>query len=43
MALLRDIRDEGLLLRRINIRQVEGEGFQDIPPGGLRLLQNSVP
>lgn len=32
MDLLRDIRNEGLLLRRINIRQVEGEGFQDIPP-----------
>jgi radical SAM superfamily enzyme with C-terminal helix-hairpin-helix motif len=31
MALLRDIRSEGLLLRRINIRQVEGEGFQEIP------------
>ena len=32
MELLRDIRSEGLLLRRINIRQVEGEGFQEIPP-----------
>ena len=32
MALLKNIRAEGLLLRRINIRQVEGEGFQDIPP-----------
>lgn len=31
MALLRDIRTEGLLLRRINIRQVEGEGFQEVP------------
>ena len=31
MDLLRDIRSEGLLLRRINIRQVEGEGFQDVP------------
>ena len=31
MALLRDIRSEGLLLRRINIRQVEGEGFQEVP------------
>jgi len=31
MALLRDLRNEGLLLRRINIRQVEGEGFQAIP------------
>lgn len=31
MELLKDIRSEGLLLRRINIRQVEGEGFQEIP------------
>ena len=31
MDLLRDIRSEGLLLRRINIRQVEGEGFQEVP------------
>ena len=29
--LLRELRDEGLWLRRINIRQVEGEGFQEIP------------
>ena len=30
MKLLRDIHNEGLWLRRINIRQVEGEGFQTI-------------
>ena len=29
--LLQSIRKEGLWLRRINIRQVEGEGFQEIP------------
>ena len=29
--LLSSIRNEGLWLRRINIRQVEGEGFQEIP------------
>jgi len=29
--LLEEIRAEGLWLRRINIRQVEGEGFQEIP------------
>tara|TARA_B100000700_G_scaffold173522_1_gene191704 strand:- start:3097 stop:4800 length:1704 start_codon:yes stop_codon:yes gene_type:complete len=29
--LLRSVRNEGLWLRRINIRQVEGEGFQEIP------------
>lgn len=31
LDLLREIRDDGHLLRRINIRQVEGEGFQEIP------------
>jgi len=30
-TLLRDLRSEDLWLRRINIRQVEGEGFQEIP------------
>lgn len=29
--LLKEIRDNGMWLRRINIRQVEGEGFQEIP------------
>ena len=29
--LLKEIRDDGMWLRRINIRQVEGEGFQEIP------------
>lgn len=29
--LLRDLRQDGLWLRRINIRQVEGEGFQEVP------------
>ena len=29
--LLASIRNEGMWLRRINIRQVEGEGFQEIP------------
>ncbi|MBO57652.1 MAG: radical SAM protein [Euryarchaeota archaeon] len=28
--LLRELKEEGLWLRRINIRQVQGEGFQDI-------------
>ena len=31
LELLTELRSEGLLLRRINIRQVEGEGFQEIP------------
>ncbi|MEE3082481.1 MAG: radical SAM protein [Candidatus Thermoplasmatota archaeon] len=29
--LLKEIRNDGMWLRRINIRQVEGEGFQEIP------------
>ena len=31
LNLLRELRSEGHWLRRINIRQVEGEGFQDVP------------
>ena len=31
LELLRSMREEGLWLRRINIRQVEGQGFQEIP------------
>jgi radical SAM superfamily enzyme with C-terminal helix-hairpin-helix motif len=31
MDLLRRLRSEGLWLRRVNIRQVEGRGFQEIP------------
>ena len=30
LDLLRELREENLLLRRINIRQVEGEGFQEV-------------
>ena len=31
LKLLRDLRSKGSWLRRINVRQVEGEGFQEIP------------
>ena len=31
LNLLRELRSEGHWLRRINIRQVEGEGFQEVP------------
>ena len=31
LKLLRSILQEGLMLRRINIRQVEGAGFQEVP------------
>ena len=42
LDLLHDIRREGLLLRRINIRQVEGEGFQDIPPEQFSSFKTNV-
>ena len=41
MDLLREIREEGLLLRRINIRQVEGEGFQEIPSKAFAAFKSS--
>ena len=31
MQLLNQIKNLGLMLRRINIRQVEGSGFQEVP------------
>ena len=40
--LLTEIRDEGLWLRRINIRQVEGEGFQEIPEQDFGNFKNWV-
>jgi radical SAM superfamily enzyme with C-terminal helix-hairpin-helix motif len=42
LDLLHDIRREGLLLRRINIRQVEGEGFQDIPQKQFNMFKTNV-
>ena len=42
LQLLKDLRQEGLLLRRINIRQVEGEGFQEIPEKEFRQFKSSV-
>ena len=40
--LLKEIRNENLLLRRINIRQVEGEGFQEIPEQEFTNFKQSV-
>jgi radical SAM superfamily enzyme with C-terminal helix-hairpin-helix motif len=40
--LLRELRDEGLWLRRINIRQVEGEGFQEIPQDEFKRFKTWV-
>jgi radical SAM superfamily enzyme with C-terminal helix-hairpin-helix motif len=42
LNLLRELRNEGLLLRRINIRQVEGEGFQDIPEIEFKSFKSAV-
>jgi len=42
MELLRSLRDEGLWLRRINIRQVEGQGFQEVPERTFRDFKRQV-
>ena len=42
LELLKDIRSENLLLRRINIRQVEGEGFQEIPEAEFSTFKQKV-
>lgn len=40
--LLQELKDEGLWLRRINIRQVQGEGFQDIPEDDFNSFKQFV-
>ena len=40
--LLDSLRSEGLWLRRINIRQVEGQGFQEIPEDIFQAFKRSV-
>ena len=42
LELLRDLRDEGLWLRRINIRQVEGEGFQKVNKTDFNAFKTTV-
>ena len=42
LELLRSMREEGLWLRRINIRQVEGQGFQEIPKRTFRKFKREV-
>ena len=42
LSLLKDIRSEDLLLRRINIRQVEGSGFQEIVESDFAEFKQSV-
>ncbi|MEC7706975.1 MAG: helix-hairpin-helix domain-containing protein, partial [Candidatus Thermoplasmatota archaeon] len=42
LNLLRALRAEGLWLRRINIRQVEGQGFQEIPEKTFKEFKREV-
>ena len=42
LELLKSIRLEGLWLRRINIRQVEGQGFQEIPEKAFKKFKLKV-
>jgi len=42
LELLRALRSEGLWLRRINIRQVEGQGFQEIPEKTFKTFKQEV-
>ena len=42
LNLLRTLRSEGLWLRRINIRQVEGQGFQEIPEKAFKEFKREV-
>ena len=42
LNLLRVLRSEGLWLRRINIRQVEGQGFQEIPDKAFKEFKREV-
>jgi len=39
---LREIKSENMLIRRVNIRQVEGEGFQKIDDSDFRKFKHSV-
>lgn len=42
MALLHDLRKEGHWLRRINLRQVEGEGFQEVDAKAFASFKRQV-
>ena len=42
LNLLREIKQDGQLIRRVNIRQVEGTGFQEIDDDDFRSFKNSV-
>ena len=42
LKLLRELKQEGHMIRRVNIRQVEGEGFQEINDDDFRSFKNIV-
>tara|TARA_B100000945_G_scaffold318036_1_gene322030 strand:+ start:1250 stop:3022 length:1773 start_codon:yes stop_codon:yes gene_type:complete len=42
LQLLRALSSEGLWLRRINIRQVEGQGFQEVPEKAFKEFKQEV-
>ena len=42
LALLRELKQEGHMIRRVNIRQVEGEGFQEIDETDFQSFKKTV-
>ena len=42
LRLLNELKDEGHMIRRVNIRQVEGEGFQEIDDGDFKSFKATV-
>ena len=42
LELLSEIKNEGMMIRRVNIRQVEGEGFQEINENDFQSFKRTV-
>ena len=42
LRLLNELKDEGHMIRRVNIRQVEGEGFQEIDDADFKAFKTTV-
>ena len=42
LKLLNELKDEGHMIRRVNIRQVEGEGFQEIDDTDFKTFKTTV-
>jgi len=42
LKLLNELKDEGHMIRRVNIRQVEGKGFQEINDGDFKSFKTTV-